>query len=220
MVAPAKLELRDGGWVRYWERFFSASDADRLFAALRTGVEWAQLRNHLWSFPRLTAFIGDTGVVYRYSGVTHAGAGWSPDVLEIKDAVERATAEVFNGVLLNLYRDGRDSMGEHADAEPELGRNPVVASVSLGAVRSFVLRHRASKERRGFELAHGSLLLIGGTLQHHWVHALPKTNRLVGERINLTFRRFAPLGARARAGRSSRARGGSASPNASRPGQD
>jgi alkylated DNA repair dioxygenase AlkB len=183
--------LRDGGWIRYWEQFLSAADANRLFGMLRREVCWEQLRNHLWTFPRLTAFTADTGVVYRYSGVTHVGRGWTPAMDEIRRRVEAAAAATFNGVLLNLYRDGNDSMGRHADAEPELGRNPLVASLSLGAVRAFVLRHRASGEKRTFELAHGSLLLMGGTLPHHWVHELPRIREPVGERINLTFRRFA-----------------------------
>jgi alkylated DNA repair dioxygenase AlkB len=187
------VALRDGGWIRYWEDFLAPCEADRLFAALRRDVPWAQFRNRLWVFPRLTGFVADAGVVYRYSGVSHVGSGWSPELSDIKVKVERRTGASFNGVLLNLYRDGTDSMGRHADAEPELGQNPLVASVSLGAVRPFVLRHRSSKEKRALDLAHGSLLLMGGTLQHHWVHELPKTAQPVGERINLTFRSFLAL---------------------------
>jgi alkylated DNA repair dioxygenase AlkB len=122
--------------------------------------------------------------------VTHAGRGWTSPLLDVRRRVEQVTTAPFNGVLLNLYRDGNDSMGRHADAEAELGSNPVVASVSLGAVRPFRLRHTASRETRTLALAHGSLLAMGGTLQHHWVHELPKTALPVGERINLTFRLF------------------------------
>jgi alkylated DNA repair dioxygenase AlkB len=188
-TAGERLALRDGGWIRYWEGFLPVRDADRLFHALRASVPWEQLGNHLWRFPRLTAFVGDAGVVYRYSGVCHAGGGWPDDLLDIRRRTEEAAGVRFNGVLLNLYRDGSDSMGRHADAEPELGPNPLVASVSLGAVRSFVLRHRTSQQRRTIDLAPGSLLLMGGTLQHHWVHELPKMNA-AGARINLTFRQF------------------------------
>lgn len=187
------VELGDGGWIRYWANFLPVPEADRLFEALRRDVQWEQFRNRLWTFPRLTAFIADPGVIYRYSGVEHAGRGWAPSLLDILQRVEQATAATFNGVLLNLYRDGHDSMGRHSDAEPELGPNPLVASVSLGAVRSFVLRHSASKEKRALDLAHGSLLVMGGTLQHHWVHELPKTQQPIGERINMTFRRFCTL---------------------------
>ena len=184
------VELRDGGWIRYWEDFLPPPEADRLFDTLRGDVAWEQFRNRLWTFPRLTAFVADEGIVYRYSGVTHAGRGWTAPLLDVRRRVEQATAASFNGVLLNLYRDGNDSMGRHADAEAALGTNPLVASVSLGAVRPFLLRHTGSREKRTLALAHGSLLAMGGTLQHHWLHELPKTAQPVGERINLTFRLF------------------------------
>jgi alkylated DNA repair dioxygenase AlkB len=184
------VELRDGGWIRYWETLFPLPEADRLFAALRREVPWKQLRNRLWTFPRLTAFVADPGVVYRYSGVTHVGSGWPVRLRAVRERVEQFAGAAFNGVLLNCYRDGNDSMGRHADAEAVLGPNPIVASVSLGAVRAFVLRHKCSRETRTLDLAHGSLLLMGGTLQHRWVHELPKSRLPVGERINLTFRRF------------------------------
>ena len=200
------VALRDGGWIRYWENFLPPADAERHFDVLRRDVRWEQFRNHLWTFPRLTAFVADAGVAYRYSGVTHTGAGWPPALREIRDAVEQRSGAQFNGVLLNLYRDGSDSMGRHYDAEPELGRNPLVASVSLGAVRRFVLRHRADGDKRVIDLASGSLLLMGGTLQHHWTHELPKTARPVGERINLTFRRFITSDRRAAPKRSPRHR--------------
>jgi alkylated DNA repair dioxygenase AlkB len=163
-----RVELRDGGWIRHWPTFLSRREADRLFGWLRREVPWEQLRNRLWTFPRLTAFAADPGVVYRYSGVTHTGAGWAPALADVRRRIERTTGAQFNGVLLNLYRDGRDSMGRHADAEPELGVNPLVASLSLGAVRSFVCATKPAGRSGVFELAHGSLLLMGGTLQHHW----------------------------------------------------
>ena len=187
------VELRDGGWLEYWANFLPVKEADGLFEALCRDVPWEQFRNRLWTFPRLTAFVADADIVYRYSGVSHAGGGWPPDILGVRRRLEQLTGATFNGVLLNLYRDGSDSMGRHADAEPELGPNPLVASVSLGAVRPFVLRHRASREKLALDLAHGSLLLMGGTLQHHWVHELPQTTQSVGARINLTFRRFIAL---------------------------
>ncbi|HSP95988.1 MAG TPA: alpha-ketoglutarate-dependent dioxygenase AlkB [Candidatus Dormibacteraeota bacterium] len=190
MTDGERVLLRDGGWIRYWQRFLPATEVERLLAALRDNVRWEQFRNHLWTFPRLTAFVADAGIAYRYSGVIHTGGGWPADLLAVRRQVERQSGVAFNGVLLNLYRDGSDSMGRHADAEPELGRNPVVASVSLGAVRRFVLRHRLGGETRSLELASGSLLLMGGTLQHHWQHELPKTKEAVGARINLTFRNF------------------------------
>ena len=185
-----RCALRDGGWLHYWAEFLSRVEADRLFEVLRRDARWMQFRNHLWTFPRLTAFVADLGVVYRYSGVTHTGSGWTEELAGLRTRIEQVAGAAFNGVLLNRYRDGNDSMGRHADAEPELGRNPLVASVSLGAVRPFVLRHRSTREKRVLQLAHGSMLLMGGTLQHHWMHELPKTTHPVGERINLTFRHF------------------------------
>ena len=124
--------------------------------------------------------------------MTHVGPGWTPTLLDAKRHVEAAAGAAFNSVLLNRYRGGRDSIGMHADDEPELGVNPVVASVSLGAVRTFVLRHRKSREKIALPLAHGSLLVMGGTCQRHWLHGVPKTEQPVGERINLTWRRIDP----------------------------
>jgi alkylated DNA repair dioxygenase AlkB len=109
-------------------------------------------------------------------------------LLELKSRVESAAGAEFNSLLLNLYRDGRDSIGMHADDELELGVNPVIGSVSLGNVRRFVLRHKKRGERLSFDLAHGSLIVMAGTSQHHWVHGVPKTVKPVGKRINLTFR--------------------------------
>src|SRR5262249_50206572 len=126
------------------------------------------------------------------SGVTHHAVEWTPTLSAIRRRVEEASGAAFNSLLLNLYRDGRDSIGFHTDAEPELGPNPVVASVSFGAVRHFILRHKTSREKLTFPLAHGSLLVMGGTCQHFWLHGVPKTEQEVGERINLTFRQIIP----------------------------
>jgi alkylated DNA repair dioxygenase AlkB len=183
--------VADGGTIYFADAFLSAAEADRLFAALQAEVPWKQERTifgHLT--PRLTAWVADAGVVYRYSGITHEGSGWSDALLDVRRRVEHAAETHFNSVLLNRFRDGNDSMGYHADDEPELGTNPVIASLSLGSARTFVLRHEATGEKRTYELGHGSLLIMGGALQHHWKHAVPKTKAAVGERINLTFRQI------------------------------
>jgi alkylated DNA repair dioxygenase AlkB len=180
--------LRDGGTLFYAAAFFPRDEADALFALLCRETAWKQEVGRGRPFPRLTAWYADDGLIYRYSGVTHVGGGWTPTLSEIKRRIEQASAAEFNSVLLNRYRSGQDSIGMHADDEPELGVNPVVASVSLGSVRTFVLKHRASGEKRSMPLAHGSLLVMGGTCQHHWLHGIPKTVQEVGERINLTFR--------------------------------
>jgi alkylated DNA repair dioxygenase AlkB len=188
------ITLRDGGSLFYDPTFFAPQAADALFATLRRDVPWGREVGRGRPFPRLTAFYGDDGLLYRYSGVTHRGTGWTPELVEIKMQVEEAAGADFNSLLLNLYRDGRDSIGFHADAEPELGVNPIVASISLGEVRTFVLKHKAAKEKRSFRLAHGSLLVMGGTCQHFWLHGVPKTEEEVGERINLTFRKILTTG--------------------------
>jgi alkylated DNA repair dioxygenase AlkB len=187
------IVLRDGGTLLYDEHFFGGPEADALFDVLRHQTAWKQEVGRGRPFPRLTAWYAEAGTAYRYSGVTHIGAGWTPTLLEIKRRVEAAAGAAFNSVLLNFYRSGRDSIGLHADDEPELGANPVVASVSLGGVRTFVLKHKASREKRSLRLGHGSLLVMGGTCQHHWLHGLPKTEEEVGGRINLTFRLIRPL---------------------------
>jgi alkylated DNA repair dioxygenase AlkB len=179
----------DGGIITYDPGFYTAEEADTLFESLQRDIAWKQERgrfNRL--FPRLTALYADEGVVYKYSGVIYPSLPWTPELDTVRRRVEAAAAAPFNSVLLNRYRDGNDSMGYHADAEPELGTNPIVPSLSFGAVRRFVLRHKKTKDRMEFDLGHGSLLVMAGTLQHYWVHALPKTARPVGERINLTFR--------------------------------
>ncbi len=180
--------LRDGGTLIYDATFFAPSEADALFTTLCNETAWQQEMGRGRPFPRLTAWHADAGVIYRYSGVTHVGAGWTPTLLDIKRRIEEAAGTTFNSVLLNRYRSGKDSIGLHADDEPELGANPVIASVSLGAVRTFILKHRASGEKRTLALAHGSLLVMAGTCQHHWLHGIPKTEQAVGERINLTWR--------------------------------
>jgi alkylated DNA repair dioxygenase AlkB len=184
------LTLRDGGTLAYDPSFFNPEDADALFAVLRTSTPWKQEAGRGRPFPRLTAWYADPGLTYRYSGVTHRALEWTPALRDVKRRVEQTSGADFNSLLLNLYRDGRDSIGMHSDDEPELDINPVIASVSLGAVRDFILKHNKGKEKHVFHLAHGSLLVMGGTCQHHWLHGVPKTAAPVGERINLTFRRI------------------------------
>ena len=192
---PACLDLGlADGEARLWPAAFGPEEASRLFDALRTGIRWRQEEVTIFGqrrlVPRLVAWHGDPGASYRYSGTDHHPEPWTPDLEHIRAGVSGLSGAVFNAVLLNLYRDGRDGMGWHADDEPELGRDPVIASVSLGAARRFCLRHRRRKDLKlDLELPHGSLLVMAGPMQHHWVHALPKTRRPVGERINLTFRR-------------------------------
>ena len=136
--------------------------------------------------PRLTAWYGDAS--YTYSGLRLEPLAWTALLLEIRAAVEAACGQRFNSVLLNRYRNERDSMGMHSDDEPELGTDPVIASLSYGATRSFILRHKRDKRTVRLPLEDGSLLLMSGQLQRNWLHGINKTTRAVGERLNLTFR--------------------------------
>jgi alkylated DNA repair dioxygenase AlkB len=142
--------------------------------------------------PRLTAWYGDEDARYEYSGLELDPLPWTPRLLAIKASVERAADCRFNSVLLNYYRNERDSMGMHSDDEPELGAEPVIASLSLGAARTLVFRHRSDRSRKPLriELGDGSLLLMRGATQSHWKHGIAKERRPCGARVNLTFRRI------------------------------
>jgi alkylated DNA repair dioxygenase AlkB len=181
-------DIRDGGKLLYEAAFCAPAEADALLASLRESIPWRQESVHGRPLPRLNAWFSDAGLRYSYSGVSHLGSGWTPELAEIKQRIEAATGAAFNSLLLNRYRDGQDSIGFHTDAEPELGLNPVVATLSFGSEREFVLKHKGTRETKAYRLGHGGLLVMAGTSQHHWLHSLPKTDAPVGERISLTFR--------------------------------
>ena len=178
------------GIARLHEDAFAEADAARLFEQLMAVTDWRQeiatMMGRRVPIPRLTAWHGESG--YVYSGIQMTPAPWNPPLLEIKAVAEACAGQAFNSVLLNLYRDGRDSVSWHADNEPGLGREPVIASVSLGAARRFQMKHRARDVRLSLDLPPGSCLVMAGGTQHHWLHQVPKTARPVGPRINLTFR--------------------------------
>jgi alkylated DNA repair dioxygenase AlkB len=142
--------------------------------------------------PRLIAWYGDVGKNYTYSGINLSPLPWTQALLDIKKRVEAATYTDFNSVLLNYYRDHRDSMGLHSDDEPELGEEPTLASLSLGEERTFILKHRKDKTLKPvrLKLASGSLLLMKGKTQRHWKHGIDKEPHPCGPRVNLTFRRI------------------------------
>ena len=163
------------------------------FNALRDEVAWNQEPIRMFGKwiqqPRLTALYGNSAKTYKYSGLAMTLHPWSDTLLQIKKKIESAAQQEFNTVLLNLYRDGSDSMSWHSDDESTLGKNPVIASLSFGACRNFKFRHRKDKKKVvNIALDDGSLLLMKGTTQHDWEHALPKSRRILGPRINLTFR--------------------------------
>jgi hypothetical protein len=180
------IELADGGILLYHDAFLPPDLADRYFVELRDTSAWEQKKatfGHLQ--PRLTASYGDKGVIYFYSGTENKALLWTPTLLEIKQRIEAVRGR-YNYCLLNRYRSGADSVGLHADNEPGMGN--VIGSLSLGATRTFRIRHNRTKETRLFPVGHGTLLIMAGTMQHFWKHEIPKTTQNVGERINLTFR--------------------------------
>ena len=186
------LDLPDAE-VLFYPAFFAAPEADRLLRELRDTTEWRQDTMRFFGkqvpLPRLTAWYGDPGSRYVYSGIENQPLPWTPALLEVKRAVEAPSGVVFNGVLLNRYRSGQDSMGWHSDDEPEFGEQPVIASVSFGGTRTFQLKHKKRKElKASIELTHGSLLIMRGGTQANWLHQIPKTAKPVEERLNLTFR--------------------------------
>lgn len=184
--------LEPDGWLRYWQRPFPQWDRQALFEELVQQLDWAEREIVMFGRrvkqPRLVAFHGEPGVEYAYSGQTLKAQAWGRALAELRSDIEQLCQARFNSVLCNLYRDGQDSMGWHADDEASLGPRPLIASVSLGGARRFAFKSRQTGERRDIELTDGSLLLMGGDLQRHWLHQLPKTRRPVGPRINLTFR--------------------------------
>jgi alkylated DNA repair dioxygenase AlkB len=186
-LAGAALAF-DDGWM-------ATSEADALFAGLRHAIPWEVHRIRLFGrnvdSPRLSCWIGDPDTGYTYSGAHFDPNPWPIALRAIRARLAGELCIDFNSVLANLYRDGRDSMGWHSDDEPELGAQPVIASLSLGATRRFVLKHRSDPPRKfALELPHGSLLLMRGATQANYRHALPRTSRQIGPRINLTFRQI------------------------------
>jgi alkylated DNA repair dioxygenase AlkB len=195
MLEPIDLPGAD---LLFHPRWLPAAAADKLFASLRdpvqAGIDWEVHRLKLFGrevdSPRLSRWIGDPGTAYRYSGVRFEPASWPRALSVIRKAVNAAAGEEFNSVLANLYRDGNDTMGWHSDDEPELGVQPIIASLSLGAERKFVLKSRApGGDKLELALPHGSLLVMRGDTQKNYKHALPRTKKPTGERMNLTFRR-------------------------------
>ncbi|MGV3540805.1 MAG: alpha-ketoglutarate-dependent dioxygenase AlkB family protein [Rufibacter sp.] len=173
--------------------FIPVEEQEPLQQALTHHVHWRQEQISLFGKkvdqPRLTAWYADSGKAYTYSGLTWEPLPWLPELAALREKLEQMTGAQFNSVLLNLYRHGQDSMGWHSDDEPELGQNPVIASISLGAERVFSFRHKKQKElRQRVPLPAGSLLLMAGTTQHFWQHQLAKTTKVHQPRVNLTFR--------------------------------
>jgi len=179
--------------IIYYPGFFSLEDSNFYFESLKNSILWQQddisIFGKPYKQPRLTALYADNKLPYTYSNITMHPHVFTKELLAIKSKVESVINANFTTCLLNLYRNGQDSNGWHADNEKELGMNPVIASVSFGAERLFKLKHREFKDlKKDLVLQNGSLLLMKGETQQKWLHQIPKTKRKVGERINLTFR--------------------------------
>ena len=185
------IKIQNGEYI-YVANYFSKENSDLYFNALLDKIDWKQESMNMYgktiNFPRLTAWYGDNDKPYTFSGITLSPKKWTESLLDIKQQIEPKAQANFNSVLLNLYRNGEDSISWHTDAEKELGLNPVIASVNFGATRKFQLRHMNTNEKIELILTHGSLLVMKGELQHFWQHQVPKTKQAVKERINLTFR--------------------------------
>ncbi|MGE8226075.1 MAG: alpha-ketoglutarate-dependent dioxygenase AlkB family protein [Stenotrophomonas sp.] len=199
MLFPDSSVLAD---VQHLAAWLPSAQADALMHALLTQVPWETHRIRMFGrwldSPRLSCWMGDAEAHYRYSGADFAPHPWAPAVRELREQLQLGCDGSFNSVLLNRYRDGRDSMGWHSDDEPELGATPLIASLSLGVSRRFLLRRRDDPAQKAeYLLGHGDLLLMRGHCQRDYQHALPKTARVSGERINLTFRQIAAVPRRA-----------------------
>lgn len=179
--------------IDYTPAFFNLEESRELFEAIYHQTNWIEddikVYGKLYKQPRLTAFYANNDKAYGYSNISMSPQPFTPVLNAIKLKIEKATEMTFSSCLLNLYRDGQDSNGWHADDEKELGENPVIASLSLGADRLFHLKHKNIKTlKHKLTLQNGSLLLMKGETQHHWFHQIPKTKKLIDQRINLTFR--------------------------------
>lgn len=193
LCMPDGKSMSDGEVVIY-HNFFNKLESDQFFQELLSEIKWRQDKIKLYgkeiNLPRLTAWYGDYGKSYTYSGIPMHPDAWIPTLRSIKIRIEDVVEVNFNSVLLNFYRSEKDSVSWHSDDEPELGKNPIIASVSFGEARRFQFRHKLNKnlEKTSITLTHGSLLIMKGSTQHFWQHQIPKASKSLSERINLTFR--------------------------------
>ena len=189
-----KISLPDSE-ISLHQKHFDSEIAANLLKDLTEEIPWVQNKIKFYGkeslVPRLESWHGDDGMSYTYSGIKMDAKPWTKNLLMIKESIEPIAKTTFNSVLINYYRDGKDRVAWHSDDEKELGKNPVIASVSLGAERKFKLRHKKYKQNQlqhEVFLQNGSLLLMSGSTQHHWLHEIPRTAKPIGPRINLTFR--------------------------------
>lgn len=193
-----QIIISPNSYISYDSSFLEKENADELLNYLLTNVEWEQKfytsykTGQKIAQPRLTAwFADDPNMAYSYSGITQKVQSWLSPLSDLKEKIEKASGAIFNSVLLNFYRDGSDSVGLHADNEKELGLKPTIASISLGATRTFRMKHNSHAfQTINSQLVHGSLLIMGGNCQQDWKHEVPKEPDISQGRVNLTFRNF------------------------------
>jgi alkylated DNA repair dioxygenase AlkB len=199
MVKKSHLEnlLPYDGEVYYVDHFMDPDSAFEFYETLNREIEWQNDEFLIYGkriiMNRQMAWYGDQSFTYTYAGLSKIAIHWNRTLAQIKEEIEGFVGESFNSCLLNLYPKGSDGMGWHSDNEKELYPHATIASLSLGAERKFSFKHRLSKETISLNLAHGSLLLMRGEIQQHWLHQLPKTRKQLASRINLTFRTFADV---------------------------
>ncbi|SMG52251.1 alpha-ketoglutarate-dependent dioxygenase AlkB family protein [Arenibacter troitsensis] len=186
------LQLPDSDIV-YYPNFLGAKEADHYFKSINATTPWQQdditVFGKTYPQPRLTALFGENSNPYSYSNITMHPHAFTAELLELRNKLQMEIGVHFTSCLLNLYRNGKDSNGWHADDEKALGKNPIIASISLGQERYFHLKHKLKKDlKQKLLLEHGSLLLMKGETQHCWYHQIPKTSKTIQERINITFR--------------------------------
>jgi len=178
--------------IRILEDFFNSVDSNKLLKKFILKLPWESMMIKMFGrdtkIPRLQCWIGDKGCEYRYSGKQLSRQIWNQDLIMIRKKIYQELKIDFNSVLVNYYRDGKDSMGWHSDDEKELGPNPTIASISFGSERDLVFRNKITKETLAIPQTNGCLILIDGETQKNWQHSIKKTQKVIGPRINLTFR--------------------------------
>jgi alkylated DNA repair dioxygenase AlkB len=192
-TSKSNLLPRDGE-AEYFGMLIDEAGSGIYFEKLLAEIAWQHdeviiFEKHIMT-KRKTAWYGDKAFTYSYSGTAKTALPWTTELLELKALIEKISGEHFNSCLLNLYHDGSEGMSWHSDDEKTIVKNSAIASMSLGAERKFSFRHKQTKETSSLVLENGSLLVMKAATQHHWQHSLPKTVKITGKRINLTFRKF------------------------------
>jgi alkylated DNA repair dioxygenase AlkB len=191
---PTDNLLPFDGIVQYFGKVISQADKQRYLDLFLNSIEWKNDEAVIYGkhiiTKRMVAWYGDGDFAYTYSNTTKNAIPWTPELLELKALAEKLCGCPFNSCLLNLYHDGDEGMSWHSDSEKSLGKNTAIASISFGAERKFMFKHKTTKQNVSVVLESGSLLIMKGSTQTHWLHSLPKTKKVTKARINLTFRSY------------------------------